>query len=117
MSTTDTPPFSALGLAPDVLSAIEAAGFASPTAVQAEGIPAFLGGGDILIQAQTGTGKTAAFVLPIIQQLEPKPGTIEVLVLAPTRELAKQVCGEFSHFGGPRGINATPIYGGTSFEK
>ncbi len=115
--TSNTTPFTELGLDPDLLSAIESAGYVNATAVQAEGIPAFLNGGDILIQAQTGTGKTAAFVLPIIQQLQANPGTVEVLVLAPTRELAKQVCGEFSHFGKLRGIHATPIYGGTSFEK
>jgi ATP-dependent RNA helicase DeaD len=109
--------FSDLGLSPDILQSIEEAGYTTPTAIQAEGVPAFLDGSDIVFQAQTGTGKTAAFVLPIIQQLEPRPGVVEVLVLTPTRELAQQVCEEFDRFGKGRGITATAIYGGTSFEK
>ncbi|MCB9534370.1 MAG: DEAD/DEAH box helicase, partial [Myxococcales bacterium] len=68
MSTT-TSPFASLGLSDDVVAAIVSAGYEAPTAVQQEGIPAFLAGGDIVFQAQTGTGKTAAFVLPIIERL------------------------------------------------
>ena len=111
------PKFSDLGLSEATLDAITAAGFETPSPIQAGGIPALQTGADVILQAQTGTGKTAAFVLPLVDSLEPNPGVVDVLVLVPTRELAKQVAGEFERFGGARGVHATAIYGGASFEK
>ena len=86
--------FSALGLRPDLLRAVARQGYTDPTPVQRDAIPLVLAGRDLLAGAQTGTGKTAAFVLPIIQQLAERPARdnrIRVLILAPTRELAIQV--------------------------
>ena len=108
--------FAGLGLSEATLAVIEDAGFETPTAVQIEGVPAFLGESDVIIQAQTGTGKTAAFVWPAVETIAANPGTVEMLVLTPTRELAKQVANEFVRFGAPHGIGATAIYGGTSFQ-
>src|SRR6266568_3569240 len=83
--------FQALGLDPALLKAVQRLGYTSPTQVQAEGIPAILGGRDVIGSARTGSGKTAAFLLPIIQRLAKHParGT-RVLVLSPTRELVVQ---------------------------
>jgi len=112
-----TVPFRDLPLSEDTLASIAAVGFENATPVQAQGIPALLTGKDTVLQAQTGTGKTAAFVLPIVEMLAANSGTVEALVLAPTRELALQVSREFASLGDQRGIIATAIYGGTSFEK
>ncbi|MFT6627346.1 MAG: ATP-dependent RNA helicase DeaD, partial [Flavobacteriales bacterium] len=109
--------FASLGLSEELLGAIAAEGFTAPTDIQREGVPALRSGRDVILQAQTGTGKTAAFVFPIVDDMTPNPGVIEVLVLVPTRELAQQVSNEFEKFGGPRGISSTAIYGGASFEK
>ncbi len=112
--------FSALGLAPDLLRAVSAQGYTIPTPVQREAIPLVLEGRDVLAGAQTGTGKTAAFVLPMLQRLatSKRPGTgvsrIRALILAPTRELAIQVEESVRAYGaGPR--RSTTIYGGVGF--
>ena len=110
------PAFSSLGLSDAIVEAIVTAGYESPTPIQEQGIPAFLEGSDIVVQAQTGTGKTAAFVLPFIQKADPADGPIQALVLTPTRELALQVSREFSRFGAAKGIVSTAIYGGTAFQ-
>lgn len=112
---TDTA-FSSLGLSDAIVDAILAAGFEKPTPIQEHGIPAFLKGDDIVVQAQTGTGKTAAFVLPFIQKADPADGPVQALVLTPTRELATQVSREFARFGAATGIKSTAIYGGTGFQ-
>jgi ATP-dependent RNA helicase DeaD len=75
-----------------------------------------LSGRDVVIQSQTGTGKTAAFVLPIVDRLEPVPGRIDVLVLTPTRELAQQVAGEFERLGSTRGVQVVAVFGGAGFD-
>ena len=88
MSTTETPTFEALGLPPPLLKALARAGYTAPTPIQAETIPALLAGRDVLGQAATGTGKTAAFALPILSKLTPgasKPFETGALVLVPTR--------------------------------
>ncbi len=95
--------FSSLGLSKDLLQAIQYAGYEKPTAVQEKSIPLILKGQDIIAQAQTGTGKTAAFALPILQRLqdfsaEPRK-TLKCLVLTPTRELSLQVSSEFKDYG------------------
>src|SRR5690606_4194296 len=82
------PKFTDLGLPDTLLQALAAVGYESPSPIQAATIPPLLAGRDVLGQAQTGTGKTAAFALPILAQAKPQPGKPQALVLAPTRELA-----------------------------
>src|SRR6267143_4374614 len=85
-------PFAALGLAPELVRAVADEGYAHPTPIQAEAIPLALAGRDLIGSAQTGTGKTAAFLLPILQRLTPGPQhVLRALILVPTRELAEQV--------------------------
>ena len=109
--------FEALSLSPATLEAVLEAGYSEPTAVQLAAIPAMLSGRDIVIQSQTGTGKTAAFVLPTVERIEPVDGRIEALVLVPTRELAQQVCNEFERLGKGRGIRAVAVFGGTGLDR
>lgn len=87
-----------------------------PTPVQAASIPLVMAGIDLIVQAQTGTGKTAAFAIPITEMLSHNPGTIEVLVLAPTRELAKQVSEEFARLCKFKDVEVATVYGGTGYE-
>jgi ATP-dependent RNA helicase RhlE len=84
-------PFATLGLPPAVLKGVRAAGYTDPTPVQNRAIPLVLSGQDVIAAAQTGTGKTAAFILPILSRLIEGPKRIRALVLTPTRELAAQV--------------------------
>lgn len=102
-------------LSDELLRALSAVGYKKPTPVQTASIPLVMAGIDLIVQSQTGTGKTAAFAIPILEMVEATPGTVEVLVLAPTRELAKQVCDEFERLGQYKDIAATAIYGGTSY--
>ena len=83
--------FDSLGLAPELLSAVAEQGYTEPTPIQQQAIPIGLEGRDLVGSAQTGTGKTAAFLLPIIQRLSGGPRGLRALVLVPTRELAEQV--------------------------
>ena len=94
--------FALLGLAPHLLRAIEAAGYDQPTPIQAQAIPLLLEGRDMIGQAQTGTGKTAAFALPLLQNLNLRARAPQALVLAPTRELAIQVATAVESYGGQR---------------
>ena len=114
MSQTDTlPAFSELGLSAPVLEALDAIGYETPSPIQAEMIPYVLEGRDVLGQAQTGTGKTAAFALPILSKIDLKLKTPQVLVLAPTRELAIQVAEAFQKYASKmKGFHVLPIYGG-----
>ena len=96
--------------------AIKDAGFTEPSPVQKESIPIILQGHDMIGQAQTGTGKTAAFGLPIINMMDGKSG-IEALVIVPTRELAMQVSDELYRFGKNAGIKTATVYGGTSYNR
>ncbi len=111
------PTFSSLGLVEPVLSAVKAEGYEIPTPIQAAAIPALLAGRDLLGCAQTGTGKTAAFALPIIQRLHgspsrPAPRGCRVLVVAPTRELAAQIDASFAAYGSGSRITRACIFGG-----
>jgi len=109
--------FSALGLTPDLLRAVARQGYTIPTPVQREAIPLVLEGRDLMAGAQTGTGKTAAFVLPILQRLAARPSNdrrIRVLVLAPTRELAIQVEESVRTYSSGN-VRSTAIYGGVGF--
>ena len=103
-------------LSDDLKRALKAIRYVEPTPVQASSIPLIMAGIDLIVQSQTGTGKTAAFAIPVIDMLEPDPGQLEVLVLAPTRELAKQVSEEFSRLSQYKQIEATAIYGGAAYE-
>ncbi|PAP78370.1 DEAD/DEAH box helicase [Rubrivirga marina] len=109
--------FDALGLAPSVLRGVRDAGYDSPTPVQAAALPVALDGVDVVGVAQTGTGKTAAFVLPILDYLvkDPMPGkkrAVRALVVTPTRELAIQVTEAVAGYGKHTGLRAATIYGG-----
>ena len=96
MSSTDTlTSFDSLGLNSDLLNTVKSLGFASPTPIQEEFIPVALTGADCIGQARTGTGKTAAFALPVLQKLKPQSQHVQAIVLAPTRELSEQVEQEF----------------------
>ena len=111
--------FSDLALAPQLLRALAEDGYATPTPIQARSIPILLTGRDVLGMAQTGTGKTAAFVLPLLHRLSaaprpaPKRGA-RVLVLAPTRELVSQIADGFESFGRHLPLRVTTIFGGVS---
>ncbi|PWK87612.1 DEAD/DEAH box helicase [Fulvimonas soli] len=108
--------FAALALSPEVLQALADVGYESPSPIQAATIPPLLEGRDVLGQAQTGTGKTAAFALPILSRIELKPGKPQALVLAPTRELAIQVAEAFQRYAAHLpGLQVLPIYGGQSY--
>lgn len=108
--------FSDLNL-PEWLSArIAEVGYDAPTPVQAAAIPLVRSGVDVVAQAQTGTGKTAAFVIPLLAAIDPKAGPVQVVILAPTRELARQVCDEFDTLGHESGIDAFAVYGGVGME-
>src|SRR5215212_10829526 len=105
----DAPPFTSLGLAPEVLAAVTDAGYDRPTPIQRQAIPLVLRGRDVMGLAQTGTGKTAAFTLPIITRLlesEPPGGAhvARALILAPTRELCIQVDASFRKYGSHSGL-------------
>ena len=114
--------FDALGLAPELLQAVAEQGYTEPTPVQREAIPIVLAGRDLLAGAQTGTGKTAAFVLPILHGLAARPARpsprppVRVLVLTPTRELALQVEESVRTYGARRRFRSAAIYGGVGFE-
>jgi ATP-dependent RNA helicase RhlE len=112
--------FDGLGLAPDLLRSVAREGYTEPTPVQREAIPLVLAGRDVLAGAQTGTGKTAAFVLPMLQQLHASRGpgrpVVRALILAPTRELALQVEASVRTYGSQRPIRSTTIYGGVGFD-
>ena len=104
--------FAALGLRPELLSALDELGYEEPTPIQRETIPHLLGGHDLLGQAATGTGKTAAFALPALQLVEGPPRAPVALVLVPTRELAMQVNEAFFRYGRSLGATCVPVYGG-----
>jgi ATP-dependent RNA helicase RhlE len=106
--------FKALNLSESVLRGIQAAGYTDPTPIQLRAIPVVLGGGDLIGSAQTGTGKTAAFALPILTRLG-QHGRTRVLVLEPTRELAAQVETSFRDFARFTDIRAVAIFGGVGY--
>jgi ATP-dependent RNA helicase RhlE len=108
--------FDELGLKPEVLAAVRAAGYTHPTPIQQEAIPLALRGRDLIGLAQTGTGKTAAFTLPIIDRLLDGPRRTRVLILTPTRELAAQVDESFSKYSQGSGLSVVAVYGGVGLE-
>ena len=117
-TTVASPSFGDLALLPAVLSAIETLGYETPSPIQAQTIPALLEGRDMLGQAQTGTGKTAAFALPILSRIELDRREPQVLVLAPTRELAQQVAVSFSKYGqNLKGLEVATLCGGQEYRE
>jgi ATP-dependent RNA helicase DeaD len=107
-----------LGLSKAVLRALDDVGYEAPTPIQAQMIPEILAGKDVLGQAQTGTGKTAAFALPLLSRINLKTKNPQVLVLTPTRELAIQVAEAFQRYAGHiKGFHVLPIYGGQDYER
>src|SRR6266516_6952317 len=109
--------FAELGLSKPLLKAIEAMGYEEPSPVQAETIPLRLGAEDAIIQSLTGTGKTAAFGIPIVERADVESQRPQALVLAPTRELAVQVSGEINRLGRYREVCVVPVYGGQPIER
>jgi ATP-dependent RNA helicase DeaD len=108
--------FADLQIHPSVLQAVADVGYESPSAIQAATIPAMMAGSDVVGLAQTGTGKTAAFAIPILSKIDPSSRTTQALVLAPTRELALQVSEAFGRYGAHLpGINVLAVYGGASY--
>ena len=118
MSDADTQPtFDSLGLIAPVLKAVADLGYEQPSAIQAQSIPYLLEGRDLLGQAQTGTGKTAAFALPLLSRIDVTDKTTQLLVLAPTRELAIQVAEAFQSYArNLPDFHVLPIYGGMSYD-
>ncbi|MHB8339099.1 MAG: DEAD/DEAH box helicase [Ignavibacteriaceae bacterium] len=109
--------FKDLGLSEESIHAIKLKGFEEPTEIQKKIIPLILENkNDLIGQAQTGTGKTAAFALPLIDQINTRAGHLQALILVPTRELAIQVSEEFNSLRGHKNIHIAPIYGGQSYE-
>src|SRR3954451_24216182 len=108
--------FADLQIHPGVLQAVADVGYESPSAIQAATIPAMMAGSDVVGLAQTGTGKTAAFAIPILSKIDTSSKTTQALVLAPTRELALQVAEAFGRYGShlPQ-LNVLAVYGGASY--
>ena len=109
--------FNELNLSAELLAEIEKAGFVEASPIQEKTIPLALEGKDVIGQAQTGTGKTAAFGLPTLEKIRTEENTIQALVIAPTRELAVQSQEELFRFGRSKGVKVRSVYGGSSIEK
>lgn len=109
--------FQELGLSPQVLQAVNEMGFEETTPIQQQAIPVALQGKDLIGQAQTGTGKTAAFGIPMVERFDVEQEKIQGLVVTPTRELAIQVAEEIYKIGQFKGIRALPIYGGQNIDR
>jgi ATP-dependent RNA helicase DeaD len=115
--STEPTAFSELGLSEPIYRAVAEMGFETATPIQARAIPLLLEGGDLIGLAQTGTGKTAAFALPIIQKVEFNQRETQALVLAPTRELAVQVAGGIHDLAKHTGLRVVPVYGGQPIDR
>jgi ATP-dependent RNA helicase DeaD len=111
------PTFEDLGLHGQLLRSIKDVGYEEPTPIQLKVIPVLLEGHDVIAQAQTGSGKTAAFGLPIIESIDPRNRSVQALILCPTRELAIQVSEALHKYGRHKEIETLPIYGGQPYER
>jgi len=109
--------FKDLNISSPIMKALEQMGFEEATPIQQETIPLAMQGNDVIGQAQTGTGKTAAFGIPMIEKIDPKQKRIQGLVVAPTRELAIQVAEEIHRLGKFKGVRALPVYGGQHMQR
>ncbi len=119
MSTTVTASktFAEFGLSEPTLHSLEEMGYEQPTTVQQEAIPLASAGKDLVVQSRTGTGKTAAFGIPVVEKIDASDAVVQAMVLTPTRELAVQVCEELAKIGSGRGLRVQSIYGGDSIGK
>ena len=108
--------FDALELSAETLASLEAKGYTGPTDVQAQTIPRAMAGRDLVVQSRTGTGKTAAFGIPLVEKLDLEHDGIQALILAPIRELAMQVATEIAEIGRGKGVKVATIYGGDPME-
>jgi ATP-dependent RNA helicase DeaD len=115
--STVTPSFTDLGLRAETLRAIEELGYEAPTPIQAQTIGLMKAGRDVIAQAQTGTGKTAAYAIPMVERVDPRERYVQALVMAPTRELAVQVAEATNHFGRARRVHVLPVYAGQPIER
>src|SRR3984885_2010144 len=106
------PTFADLGLAPEILEAVHDVGYESPSPIQEQAIPLLLEGLDVIGQAQTGSGKTAAFGLPMLQYVNPGEHEVQGLVLTPTRELCIQVTQALRTYGARKGVDVVAVFGG-----
>jgi len=104
-------------VAEDIQTSIRELGWHTPTAVQSKAIPLMRGGGDLMVQAQTGSGKTGAFGIPLVEAIDTSIQRIQALVMLPTRELANQVAVELTTLGRHRGVKVLPVYGGTGYNE
>ena len=110
--------FEELGLRPEIMRAVKKMGFEEASPIQAKAIPVMMSGCDLIGQAQTGTGKTAAFGIPLLEKIDPRNKKLQAIVLCPTRELAIQVAEEIRHLAWyMHGIKVLPIYGGQEIVK
>jgi len=110
--------FETFNFHPSIMAGVQALGYTTPTPIQVRAIPPIMQGRDVIGLAQTGTGKTAAFVLPILQRLLQCPrGRVSALIISPTRELAEQTCEAISELGRQTGLRSIAIYGGVSMQQ
>ncbi|MDO8689291.1 MAG: DEAD/DEAH box helicase, partial [Dehalococcoidia bacterium] len=110
--------FETFNLSPDIMAGVRGAGYTTPTPIQLQSIPPIMEGNDVIGLAQTGTGKTAAFVLPILHRLQKSPrGRIGALIISPTRELAEQTCETVDELGRRTGLRSIAIYGGVGMDQ
>ncbi len=109
--------FDSLGLSEERVAQLEALGFVSPTSIQEQAIPQLLEGRDVVGQSQTGTGKTAAYSLPILERIDTHNREVQALILTPTRELAQQVAQAIKEFSHDRKLYILTVYGGQSIER
>jgi ATP-dependent RNA helicase DeaD len=115
-TSVDTPSFRDLGLAGPLVEALDGVGYETPTPIQRQAIPHLLNGHDLLGHAPTGTGKTAAFALPLLSRIDLDSKAVQVMTLAPTRELAIQVAEAFQRYASRmKGFHVLPIYGGQAY--
>jgi ATP-dependent RNA helicase RhlE len=110
--------FQSFNLHPSIMAGVEALGYSTPTPIQSESIPPIMQGRDIIGLAQTGTGKTAAFLLPVLHRLMQLPkGKIGALIISPTRELAEQTCEAIDDLGKSTGLKSIAVYGGVGMDQ
>ncbi|MFC1910616.1 DEAD/DEAH box helicase [Chloroflexota bacterium] len=110
--------FETFNFHPSIMEGVRELGYTIPTPIQSQAIPPIMHGQDVIGLAQTGTGKTAAFVLPILNHLQPKPrGCVRALIISPTRELAEQTCEVINGLGSRTGLKSLAIYGGVNMEQ
>src|SRR4030043_2357710 len=110
--------FETFNLHPSIMAGVRALGYTTPTPIQVRAIPPIMQGHDVLGLAQTGTGKTAAFVLPILQRLLHGPrGQVRAVIISPTRELTEQTCEAIGELGDRKSLRSLAIYGGGGVEQ